>query len=252
LRVRVVKKILGNRTPVGGELDIRDARVRQLIKSGRVEPVGEPVGEPVKAPEPKKAEREKAPPEPTNIFLLPPRHICACGFVAKSSAGLASHKQSCGVPQDIKLNLGCGEDLRDGFINVDLRDIPGVVRLDVSSQSLKTYRGVGHILARDIIEHFPQAEVPGIIELWVSLLEPGGTIEIQCPDIRHAMNIAPNDDWVIRLIYGGQDHEHNYHKAGFTRETMRRHLEEAGLEVEGIELTKHGNMIAKARKLCSL
>ena len=36
------------------------------------------------------------PPEvPASTHMLPPRHICACGFVAKSAAGLKAHERSC-------------------------------------------------------------------------------------------------------------------------------------------------------------
>ena len=36
------------------------------------------------------------PPEaPASTHMLPPRHICSCGFVAKSAAGLKAHERSC-------------------------------------------------------------------------------------------------------------------------------------------------------------
>ena len=30
-----------------------------------------------------------------NSFMEPPRHICACGFVAKTKAGLSAHQRAC-------------------------------------------------------------------------------------------------------------------------------------------------------------
>lgn len=33
--------------------------------------------------------------EPTKAVMMPPRHICGCGFVARSMAGLKSHKRKC-------------------------------------------------------------------------------------------------------------------------------------------------------------
>jgi hypothetical protein len=33
----------------------------------------------------------------------------------------------------VKLNLGCGPDIREGYINIDVRELPGVdVCMDIS------------------------------------------------------------------------------------------------------------------------
>ena len=38
---------------------------------------------------------EEQPKQDPNPFMEPPRHICACGFVAKSAAGLKAHQRAC-------------------------------------------------------------------------------------------------------------------------------------------------------------
>jgi predicted SAM-dependent methyltransferase len=148
-----------------------------------------------------------------------------------------------------KLNLGCGKDVREGYVNIDSRGLPGAVQRDVGDrESMEVFTGAEHILAKDILEHFPQADTPGILQMWADLLKPGGTIEVQVPDIRHAVQVAPNDYWLVRLVYGGQDYAENYHRAGFTKATLVELLQECGLEVTDAEQTKNGNVIAKARK----
>ena len=42
------------------------------------------------------ADPSEIPPDPpASAHMLPPRHICKCGFVAKSAAGLKAHERSC-------------------------------------------------------------------------------------------------------------------------------------------------------------
>jgi predicted SAM-dependent methyltransferase len=147
----------------------------------------------------------------------------------------------------MKLNLGCGPDVRKGFTNCDIRDLPGVdVVVDVAD--LHGFEAVDYIMALDVLEHMPQVEAEKALVKWVSLLELGGTIEIQCPDVVHAAKIAYSDEWLIQLLYGGQDYPENFHKSGFTLATMKKLLKGLGLEVIFEDQTKSGNLHVKAVK----
>jgi predicted SAM-dependent methyltransferase len=58
----------------------------------------------------------------------------------------------------MKLNIGCGTDYREGFINIDGSSVlPRVDKvIDISSEELTSHFKSGeikHILANDIIEH---------------------------------------------------------------------------------------------------
>ncbi|MCK9288580.1 MAG: methyltransferase domain-containing protein [Sphaerochaetaceae bacterium] len=146
-----------------------------------------------------------------------------------------------------KLNLGCGKDIREGFTNIDIRPLPGVdVVADVREVGIKA----DYILARDVLEHFPQAETLDILKHWISLLNPGGIIEIQCPDVLWAYEVSRKRgaNWLIQLLYGGQDYPENFHKAGFTLEGLRKILKDLGLEILSAENTPHGNLFIKARR----
>ncbi len=151
----------------------------------------------------------------------------------------------------MKLNLGAGKDIRKGYVNVDCRDLPGIDWVwDLSRwDALAVYEGkdVEHILARDILEHFPQGDVERILKSWVDLLSPGGTITIQCPDVRHAASVM-DDKRLIRLLYGAQDYPENHHTSGFTLATMTALVASLGLLIDSKELTKNGNMVIHARK----
>lgn len=147
----------------------------------------------------------------------------------------------------MRLNLGCGPDVREGFTNCDIRDLPGVdVVVDVAD--LHGFEAVDYIMALDVLEHMPQAVAEKALAMWVSLLNPGGTIEIQCPDIVHAAKIAYSDEWLIQLLYGGQDYPSNFHQSGFTLATMKKLLEGMGLKIVFEDQTKAGNLHVKAVK----
>lgn len=79
-----------------------------------------------------------------------------------------------------KLNLGCGTDIRKGWVNLDSVALPGVdVVHDIASGDLPfDDDSFDHIECQDILEHLPL--VPSMKELH-RLLKVGGTVQIRVP-----------------------------------------------------------------------
>jgi hypothetical protein len=78
----------------------------------------------------------------------------------------ATAKLSDVMPKEgpILLNLGCGLDVRDGFINIDLfSDNPKVVNMDVRKLEFAD-NSVDFVLASDILEHFSFKETSTILK----------------------------------------------------------------------------------------
>lgn len=147
-----------------------------------------------------------------------------------------------------KLNLGCGWDVRPGWDNIDLFDGPeeGIIHADITKLThLYPINSVDHILAQDILEHFSHREVERVLLHWCLLLKPGGTIEIRCPDIkeqcRRLLDKTWNHETFSLMMFGGQHHDGNYHKTGFTLEGLTRTLEGLGMEIITAH-TQHGNV----------
>lgn len=112
---------------------------------------------------------------------------------------------------NIKLNIGCGTDYREGYINIDgstsLIKVDKVI--DISTQSLEDFfdeNSVEHIIANDIIEHHFHWEAVRILNECYQLLSKTGSIEIRVPDCEYI--ISSNSFSIERkltLLFGGQD-----------------------------------------------
>src|SRR5262249_30621074 len=86
-----------------------------------------------------------------------------------------------------RLNLGCGTDIRAGWINLDKAALPGVdVVHDLALVPLPFPDGqFEHVCAKDVLEHVDY--IPLLRELH-RVLRPGGKLEIQVPHFTSAAN----------------------------------------------------------------
>jgi len=88
----------------------------------------------------------------------------------------------------MRLNLGCGQDIRSGYTNVDKLP-PGQVSADVYKQGdvesldwLATDGSVDEIVALDCLEYLPIASMKPAITNWIQKLNSGGILKIMVPD----------------------------------------------------------------------
>ena len=162
----------------------------------------------------------------------------------------------------MKLNLGCGDDVKAGYINIDIRKTkPNVLMLDLEKDLLKVFpdNSVEEIIAKDVIEHVSWRRVEDLLRDIHRVLKSNGRIYIQVPDleaIAKKVILNPNFKYgelsgykaISYWIYGGQDYEYNFHKSGFTISTLRGILEQIGFIVEDIKNDGGSNIVCWARK----
>jgi predicted SAM-dependent methyltransferase len=135
----------------------------------------------------------------------------------------------------IKLNLGCGTDIKDDYINIDSRTLPGVdIICDVRSVPF-TKGSVDTLYLSHVIEHFPEIEMSKVImPYWYELLKPGGKIVIICPDWEAMLKgYAQGEisyEALKEVTFGSQEYEGNFHFNQFTSETLTRLLEDVGFK----------------------
>lgn len=143
------------------------------------------------------------------------------------------------LPQPMFLNLGCGNDIREGFVNIDLfSSDPRVVGMDIRSLGLVD-NSADMILASDILEHFSHREIDSVLKEWARVLKPGGEIIVRCPSLKLQVKAYVSGAWdadiASYMIFGGQTNPGDYHCVAFDEASIRKHLEGAGFVVEQVE-----------------
>jgi len=87
----------------------------------------------------------------------------------------------------IRLNLGCGDKILPGYINVDVAPArsgrqPDVI-CDLRDLSVLGAEYADEVLAVHVVEHFWRWEVEDILRGWVRVLKPGGRMILECPNL---------------------------------------------------------------------
>ena len=130
------------------------------------------------------------------------------------------------------LDIGCGENKREGAVGLDLRKM-GLVDVLADARLLPfRNKSFDHVYSSHLIEHFSHREVSNVLVEWVRVLRRNGIIEIRCPDLRaRALLFFLNPSWQnLKNIYGAQDYVGNNHKSGFSFGLLKGLLELIGIK----------------------
>ncbi|WP_343714545.1 hypothetical protein [Inquilinus sp.] len=133
----------------------------------------------------------------------------------------------------VRLNIGCGHIPLDGYINVDMRDLPGVdIVADVADIPVEP-RSINEIFSAHLMEHFPQEEVRRrLLPYWRDLLVEGGTFRAIVPDGEAMLAGAAAGTYAFEdfreVLFGAQDYEGDFHFNMFTPASLSTLLQEAG------------------------
>ena len=136
---------------------------------------------------------------------------------------------------DVRLNLGCGHVPLQGFVNIDMRELPGVDVIAVLDDLPVPERSVAEIFSSHVLEHFPVEELTRrLLPYWQSLLRPGGVFRAVVPDIAamaHGYSSGAIGFETFReVLYGGQEYEGDTHFNGFSAGHLGSLLADAGFE----------------------
>lgn len=132
----------------------------------------------------------------------------------------------------MKLHLGCGNKLFDGWVNVDIGDYGQEVQCDLMELPFEDDEA-DEILSVHVVEHFYPWETPLLLKEWRRVLKPGAPIAIECPDLMKAcehMVAKRNQQLSYWPIYGDPDHVNPYmmHKWGWTPRSLIKLMEFCG------------------------
>ncbi len=135
----------------------------------------------------------------------------------------------------MKLNLGCGDMLLDGFTNCDLYNPKADTKCDV--KSLPFPDGSAELIySSHVIEHFHFHEAFDVLREWKRVLKDGGILEIETPDLLESCKkfITASEEEKHRILYAhffstpwidGQ-----WHKFLYTEKQLRWTLEQLGFK----------------------
>ena len=112
-----------------------------------------------------------------------------------------------------KLNFGCGANPLPNWTNIDGGDgrlylpppHPDVVKLDVfDALTHIDDETVRLITSEQFFEHFDRHEGHGLLREWYRVLQPGGVLRIQTPDLQKEVKIylgmLPDIDWETTVL----------------------------------------------------
>ena len=135
----------------------------------------------------------------------------------------------------MKLNLGCGNKLLEGWINVDLNPSnPEVVQADISGPLPFDDDSADEAMAIHVIEHFYVWQAKDILSEWRRVLKPGGRLALEAPDLTKivkAMYRGETDPFLTTWgLYGDQRYksEPMQHKWCYTPQSLEELCRAAG------------------------
>jgi predicted SAM-dependent methyltransferase len=134
----------------------------------------------------------------------------------------------------MKLHLGCGNKILEGFINVDIRPDEGVDVVD-NIRILESIEkeSVEFIYCSHVLEHFGRFEYLDVLKRWYEVLMEGGTLRLSVPDLEKVFEQYKNGTSLKKLLgflYGGQTYPQNYHYIGFDFNSLKEDLEMIGFK----------------------
>jgi predicted SAM-dependent methyltransferase len=133
----------------------------------------------------------------------------------------------------VRLNLGCGHIALKGYINVDVRELPGVDIVTEAGILPFAPDSVCEIFSSHMLEHFPQEDLTRrLLPYWLQLLAPGGTFRAIVPDSEALVSRLADGSYSFEdfreVLFGGEDHGGNLHYNLFTPELLTNILRSSG------------------------
>ena len=147
-----------------------------------------------------------------------------------------------------RLNVGCGMDMKPGYLNVDFQDYhaPDVFD-DVRELADFPSSHFDEVFACDVLEHVGRTETPYTLAVWNRVLAPGGKLWIRTTNLMGLLELLRHKDYrsvaqqemLVQFTFGTQAYTGDFHMTGFTDITMRHYLQSAGFRIDKLAVRDH-------------
>ncbi|HVE84819.1 MAG TPA: DUF4214 domain-containing protein [Myxococcales bacterium] len=152
-----------------------------------------------------------------------------------------------------RLNLGCGFDKKEGWLNVDFQDFhaPDLVA-DVTRLTVLPSGYYEEILAQDILEHIGRTETRNVLSEWNRVLRMKGVLRLRVPSIvgvaellqRRDHQTVEKQEHLVQCLFGSQRYGGDFHYTGFTELLLREYLKDTGFDCA--QLKREGGWLLDA------
>lgn len=119
-----------------------------------------------------------------------------------------------------KLHLGCGTNLKEGYLNIDqYLSAPSITNIDIFKLPIEDNL-VDEIFSEHMLEHLSKYEVPEALKEWARALKPDGKLIMNLPNLEWCLQQWLNKpeenrwNWQLDTIFGLQTHPGEFHKTG--------------------------------------
>lgn len=136
----------------------------------------------------------------------------------------------------LKLHIG-GRVPKEGWKILDIQAGPNVDFVG-SCVDLSQFgsESVDTVYASHVLEHLGyQSELPSALKELHRILKADGELMISVPDLQRLCKIFLHPEldgktrfYVMRVMFGGQVDDHDFHKVGLTQEILAAYLKQAG------------------------
>ena len=137
----------------------------------------------------------------------------------------------------LRLNLGCGFDIRPSYLNVDFQEFhnPDLVA-DIRKLDVLPSEVYEEILAQDCLEHFSRCDAEPTLVEWSRLLKCGGILKLRVPNVIGLLELfnweskqsVEDQKTLVQCLYGTQAYNGDWHLNGFTKVLLEHYLDQAG------------------------
>jgi predicted SAM-dependent methyltransferase len=173
----------------------------------------------------KRPEINKPYPNHKNLWIIWQAKNGFGGDISSVEAGIEKQK--------VKLHLGCGDVIINGWINVDLCNPAAQVKADAKDLNMFEDNSIDEIYSSHLIEHFHFHDGLKVLKEWKRVLKPGGKLVVELPDFLACCKKfieSSEEDRVNQYVsfWGYPWESGQTHLFGYTKSQMRWSLEQLG------------------------